>query len=104
MDRNSIIGLVLIGLLVIGYSYFTAPTSEQIAVMKHQRDSVAAVHAREKQEAAPQSPKGGLSSDTNFNTSPPLGGGGALNDSAKADSLKQQLGAFASAGEGTEQL
>ena len=43
MDRNSVIGLILIGLLVIGYSFYMQPTPEQRAAMKRQGDSIAAI-------------------------------------------------------------
>lgn len=56
MNKNSIIGFVLIFLIVIGYSYFTAPSAEEIAQQKKEaitRDSIARVEAQraEKQKA-----------------------------------------------------
>jgi YidC/Oxa1 family membrane protein insertase len=43
MDRNSIIGIVLIGFILIGYQYFNRPSAEEIAKHKAQMrsDSVA---------------------------------------------------------------
>lgn len=43
MDRNTIIGLLLIFLLIIGYSYFTKPTEEEIQEQRRVRDSIAQV-------------------------------------------------------------
>ncbi|MDA3868083.1 MAG: membrane protein insertase YidC [Salinivirgaceae bacterium] len=43
MDKNSIIGILLIGAILIGWSYFTSPTQEEIAEMQQQRDSLARV-------------------------------------------------------------
>jgi YidC/Oxa1 family membrane protein insertase len=40
MDKNSIIGLVLIGLLFLGYFYFTKPSKEQIEAAKRSQDSI----------------------------------------------------------------
>ena len=40
MDKNSIIGLALIGLIIIGYSIYTQPGPEQIQAMKNRRDSI----------------------------------------------------------------
>lgn len=47
MDRNSIIGLLLIGVILIGYSYWNQPTAEEIAAMKNQarQDSLARVES-----------------------------------------------------------
>jgi YidC/Oxa1 family membrane protein insertase len=40
MDKNSIIGLILIFFVLMGYSYFTAPTPEEAAKIKQKRDSI----------------------------------------------------------------
>lgn len=47
MDKNTIIGLVLIGLLLIGFSYFSRPNEEQLAAWKHYNDSITAVRQQE---------------------------------------------------------
>lgn len=41
MDRNSIIGLSLIFLIVVGWGYFSQPSPEELAQMKRQQDSIA---------------------------------------------------------------
>ncbi|MCK9481525.1 MAG: membrane protein insertase YidC [Bacteroidia bacterium] len=51
MDRNSIIGLLLILGILIGYSYLNQPSAEQIAERKHISDSIAAVQLQKEQEA-----------------------------------------------------
>lgn len=43
MDKNSIIGLVLIALLLIGYMFITKPSKEELAEMKRKQDSIARV-------------------------------------------------------------
>ncbi len=43
MDRNSLFGLVLIGAILIGYSYLTSPTAEDLAAQKKTKDSLALV-------------------------------------------------------------
>ena len=43
MDRNSIIGLVLIGAILIGYQLWTAPSKEEAARYQQQQDSLAMV-------------------------------------------------------------
>ena len=44
MDRNTITGLVVIALILIGYSYFMSPSKEELKAM-HVRDSIARVEA-----------------------------------------------------------
>lgn len=48
MDRNSLLGLVLIGAILIGYSYLTAPTAEQLAAQQKTQDSLALVEKNKK--------------------------------------------------------
>lgn len=45
MDRNTITGLVVIALILIGYSYFMSPSKEELKAM-HVRDSIAQVEAQ----------------------------------------------------------
>jgi YidC/Oxa1 family membrane protein insertase len=48
MDRNSIIGFVLIAAILIGYTWYTMPSPEEAARMQREQDSLAAL-AIEKQ-------------------------------------------------------
>ena len=67
MDKNTVIGFVLIGLLLIGFNYFNRPNEEQVAAMQQYNDSIATMQAdkdalKEKQAealslAAPSSSK-----------------------------------------------
>lgn len=57
MDRNSIIGLVLIGVILVGWQLLSAPSKEEVARMQAQQDSLANVQrvaeeTRLKDEAA----------------------------------------------------
>lgn len=47
MDKNTITGLVLIGLLLVGFSYFSHPSQEQIEAQQRYYDSIALVQQRE---------------------------------------------------------
>lgn len=47
MDKNTIIGLVLIGLLLIGFSYFSRPSDAERQAWQHYNDSVALVRQQE---------------------------------------------------------
>lgn len=53
MDKNTIIGLVVIFLILIGFSYFSRPSEEQLREIQRQ-DSIARVEARKIAEAAQQ--------------------------------------------------
>jgi len=41
MDKNTVIGFILIAILVIGYMWFSAPSKEQLAIQQHTQDSIA---------------------------------------------------------------
>jgi YidC/Oxa1 family membrane protein insertase len=43
MDRNSIIGLVLIFLILIGFAWYNQPSESQLQAIKHQQDSITLV-------------------------------------------------------------
>ncbi|MDR0962462.1 MAG: membrane protein insertase YidC [Mediterranea sp.] len=47
MDKNTITGLVLIFILLIGFSYFSRPSKEQLEAQQRYYDSVALVQQRE---------------------------------------------------------
>ncbi len=50
MDKNTITGFVLIALVLIGFSYFSRPSQEEIERIKHYNDSIAAVYQKEEAE------------------------------------------------------
>ena len=47
MDKNTITGLVLIGLLLIGFSYFSRPSDAEREAWQRYNDSIAIVHQKE---------------------------------------------------------
>lgn len=47
MDKNTITGLVLIGALLVGFSYLSRPSEEQLAAQKKYSDSIAVVQQQE---------------------------------------------------------
>lgn len=94
MDKNTVIGLLLIFIVIFGFSWFNRPTEEQLARQKAQRDSIENVKAKalarqiemEAEEAKADS----------------LAAVGAIEmDSAK---LEAKFGDFAMAGVGVERL
>ncbi len=92
MDRNSIIGLSLIGLIIIAYSIFTQPSPEEIKELQRRKDSIHLVEEQNKIALAQQQVI--VAPDTAVIQS----------DSAKQEYNKQNLGDFAAAASGTEQL
>ncbi len=47
MDKNTITGLVLIAILLVGFSILSRPSKEQLAAQQHYYDSIAQVQQRE---------------------------------------------------------
>src|SRR5690242_3604820 len=97
MDRNSVIGLILIGLLVIGYSLYMQPSPAEREAARKQYDStmaaqkaIATADSIHKIEATQQQP-------TVSNNS-------LLNDSLKAAHLQDSLSVFAAAAQGKEEF
>jgi YidC/Oxa1 family membrane protein insertase len=86
MDKNSIIGLCLIGLIIIGYSIYTQPGQEEIKAMQNRRDSIARI---EEQKIADQKV-----------TIAPVDTVVQVPDSVAADMEKQRFGDFANAASG----
>ncbi len=50
MDKNTVIGFVLIAALLIGYSIFNMPSKEDLAQQKKTQDSIALVHQQKQPE------------------------------------------------------
>jgi len=94
MDRNTIIGLGIIGLLLVGYSIFTKPQREAQMAERSRLDSIARVEqvrameaAREAQAQLPAADSGALATD----------------DSVSMERLSGELGDFANAATGAEE-
>src|SRR5690554_2329065 len=47
MDRNTVIGLLVIGALLVGYMFLTKPTPEQIEARQKMQDSIAQAKIKE---------------------------------------------------------
>lgn len=52
MDRNSVIGIILLVLILFGYQYLTMPSAEERARMQHEQDSIAAVAIQKQAQLA----------------------------------------------------
>jgi YidC/Oxa1 family membrane protein insertase len=96
MDKNSVIGLVLIGLLLIGYSIMTKPSDEEIAAQKRATDSIAAL--KMEQDAANEAVLAEAEVATSIDTT-------ELDSAAMAEvssTLKTRYGVLAAASQGEE--
>ncbi|MDR1814681.1 MAG: membrane protein insertase YidC [Tannerella sp.] len=99
MDKNTIIGFVLIGLVLVVFSWLSRPSAEQLEARRRYQDSIAAVQREEMRKIveAEQQRK-----EAEFKQAEET-------DAAQSDSLRQSAlvanyGVFASAAEGTEEF
>lgn len=116
MDRNSIIGFVLIAAILIGYTWYTLPSPEEAARIQREQDSLAAL-AIEKQgrdaeaELKERSVEATTSSESVVTASATAGTDGLVVDSlglVDADSLRnlalfKRFGVFTPAAEGSNE-
>ena len=101
MDRQSIIGLFLIGLILIGFSIWNAPSEEEIAAMRRQQDSIAQVE----ELALKQEALAGKQQPADAATpAPQLLPDSLSTDSARSAFLSDAYGLFASAAAGKEEF
>ncbi len=103
MDKNSIIGLLLIGGILIGWMFLTKPSPEELAnqIKQHQIDSTAQFNQAIKTKAnvLAKAEKATVNSFTGLN-----GFKGSLTDSAKSIIKKQTYGDFSDASEGENKI
>ncbi len=52
MDRNTLIGMLLIGVVFIGFTWYNQPTEEELAEQKRLQDSITAVEEEQAREQA----------------------------------------------------
>lgn len=95
MDRNTIIGLGVIGLLLVGYSIMTKPQREAQMAERSRLDSIARVEQIRAMEAARQA-----------EAALPFSEAGSVegNDSLAINRLSSELGDFANAATGTSEM
>jgi YidC/Oxa1 family membrane protein insertase len=107
MDRNSIIGFVLIAAILVGYTWYTMPSAEELARDQQSRDSLAQVAQEQRALEAERALREGATAGTATEQPRP---GATISepdpiDEAIADSLRQasafqRFGAFSTAAEG----
>ena len=95
MDRNTIIGFILIGLLLFVFTWLNRPSQEQIEAQRRYNEYMDSLNRASLTQQDIITPAGEASiSNASVNAT----------DSAKAEYYVQNFGAFAQAAEGTEEL
>ena len=95
MDRNTIIGLGIIGLLLVGYSIFTKPQREAQLAERSRLDSITRVEQIRAMETARQAETHVITDETGENTT---------RDAESMERLSGELGDFANAATGTTEI
>lgn len=98
MDRNSIVGVVLIFLILIGFSYFNKPSEQQIAAAKRQQDSIEQVRIEQEKKIVSEKKL----EQAQASIAPSAHGDSVLSVADQA--RKERFGAFASASVGKEKF
>jgi len=93
MDRNTLIGLLLIGAILIGASIYNSPSKEQIAANKRKNDSIAAIKEINKKEIIQEAIAAEVIKAVNDTLQ---------NDSAIAIQKQQLFGSFVNAAQGED--
>ncbi len=93
MDKNTVIGFVLIGIVLFGFSWLNRPTPEQIEAQRRFQDSIAKIE-QAKQAEMQREKEASASSDLLAD----------VPDSIREERMKSSLGEFASAMNGTDDV
>ena len=102
---SSIIGIVLIFIILIGYSLYTQPTEEQLQRASESRDSIAQVKSQAEQRAQQQAPeREELSSPGTGDSGFEANSNSLSTDSNKLVEMQKQYGKYADATIGEEKL
>lgn len=92
MDKNTVLGFLLIGALLFGFAWFNKPSEQEIKKQQQYNDSIAAVTAITKQQTSEQVKKETIVADS------------LLTDSAKTKIAEDKFGSFAPASLGAEKI
>lgn len=93
MDKNTIIGFVLIGILLFAFSWFNQPSPEQIEAQRRYHDSISQVEQLKQLEEQNKAKTNAFQNEDI-----------ALPDSVRAARLEQSFGGFAQAMSGTNEM
>jgi YidC/Oxa1 family membrane protein insertase len=100
MDRNSIIGLLLIGGILIGWMVFAQPNAAEKAKMQHVQDSIAQYTAEQKAKEVAQQKSAEAKKTQSLTANFPKDTNGLMNDSVRSIIKKQIYGDFYDAAQG----
>ena len=92
MDKNTITGFVLIGVVLFAFSWFNRPTPEQIEAQRRYQDSLAQIELAQQMELAQKEQQAAMLQDS-INHLP---------DSVRMQNMRQRFGDFAKAMTGEE--
>ena len=95
MDKNSIIGFILIGAVLIGFTLLNRPSAEQVEAQRRYLDSMAMVQYEQQQAALKPVEKETAFSESSLED---------LSDSVRQISLQNKHGEFVSAATGEEEI
>ena len=106
MDRKSIIGLLLIGAILIGWMFLTKPSPEQLAIQKakYQTDSIAQYDSLEKAKNDAKLVTAKTLSSAGVSAAMLADSSGKMTDSVKSILKKQMYGDFADAASGENKI
>lgn len=93
MDRNQVIGFLLIGAILVGFSIMNQPSAEELKALQHQRDSIALVEKAAEQAKTQQQKQKAATVAVNDSL---------LGDSAVAHRDAGLYGSFATAAKGDD--
>lgn len=94
MDRNTLIGFLLIGVVLFAFSWFNQPTPEQVEAQRRYQDSIAKIEYTKQLELQAQENKTNQS-EADFAGVP---------DSLQLERMQNTYGAFTAAMQGTEEF
>ena len=108
MDRNSIIGIVLIVAILFGYTWYTMPSDEERAQAQQTADSLATVEldqraAKAREQAAAINAEVQPSVPVSVVDSAISAADVAIEDSLRQSALSNKFGVFSAASEGSEE-
>ncbi|MCD7975990.1 MAG: membrane protein insertase YidC [Tannerellaceae bacterium] len=92
MDKNTIIGFLLIGIVLFAFSWWNQPSPEQVEAQRRYQDSIAAEYAKQIDE---QQRNQNVTEDNSWEEE--------VTDSLKAAQLERTYGVFANAMSGTDE-
>ncbi|MDR0413407.1 MAG: membrane protein insertase YidC [Dysgonamonadaceae bacterium] len=94
MDKNTIIGFILILAVLVGFSYLNRPSQEELEAQKRRQDSIAWVQQQQMEEIAQSVAAGKSPAKTEE--------GEELPDSVRYSQLQDRYGSFSVSAQGTE--